>query len=118
MCYMLNLKLRIAACSPVITNLITHSLDIRLAYLSKKYSCTYSRYADDITFSTGRASFPSQIMREEEGEYIPSKKLRSEIKRAGFSINSKKTRIQYKDSRQEVTGLVVNQKPNGQLKYF
>jgi retron-type reverse transcriptase len=39
-------------CSPVITNLITHSLDIRLASLAKKYSCSYSRYADDITIST------------------------------------------------------------------
>ena len=39
-------------CSPVITNLISHSLDIRLASLAKKYKCTYTRYADDITFST------------------------------------------------------------------
>ncbi|AWY01573.1 hypothetical protein A8139_17590 [Marinomonas primoryensis] len=52
-------------CSPVITNLITHSLDIRLASLAKKYKCTYSRYADDITFSTRKSLFPSQIMREE-----------------------------------------------------
>lgn len=106
-------------CSPVITNLITHSLDIRLASLAKKYSCTYSRYADDITFSTRKSFFPHQIMRQEgNDEYIASKKLRTDIKRAGFSINDKKTRIQYKDSRQDVTGLIVNKKPNVKKEYW
>lgn len=106
-------------CSPVITNLITHSLDIRLASLAKKYSCTYSRYADDITFSTRKSIFPTQIMRQEEGgEYIAGKELRNDITSAGFSINDKKTRIQYKDSRQYVTGLVVNKKPNVKKEYW
>lgn len=106
-------------CSPVITNLITHSLDIRLASLAKKYSCIYSRYADDITFSSRKSVFPNQIMRQEEnGEYTTGNKLRSEITRAGFSINDKKTRIQYKDSRQDVTGLIVNKKPNVKKEYW
>jgi len=105
-------------CSPVITNLITHSLDIRLASLAKKYSCNYTRYADDITFSTRDALFPVKIMREDNGVYIAGKMLRNEIKRAGFSINDKKTRIQYKDSRQDVTGLIVNQKPNVKKEYW
>jgi hypothetical protein len=30
--------------------------------------------------------------------------------KAGFEINEEKTRIQYKDSRQDVTGLIVNKK--------
>ncbi|WP_429095557.1 reverse transcriptase domain-containing protein [Aeromonas media] len=38
-------------CSPVITNLITHALDIKLARMASKNSCIYTRYADDITFS-------------------------------------------------------------------
>ncbi|WDE02953.1 RNA-directed DNA polymerase [Thalassomonas viridans] len=105
-------------CSPVITNLITHSLDIRLALLAQKHSCTYTRYADDITFSTRESIFPPQIMREENGQFIAGKKLRSEIRRSGFSINNKKTRIQLKDSRQDVTGLVVNQKPNTKKEYW
>lgn len=105
-------------CSPVITNLITHSLDIKLASLGKKHSCTYSRYADDITFSTRKSVFPSQIMRQENDIFITGKKLKSEIKRAGFSINEKKTRIQYKDSRQDVTGLIVNKKPNVKKEYW
>lgn len=105
-------------CSPVITNLITHSLDIRLAALASKYSCTYSRYADDITFSTRKRNFPSQIMRELNGIYTPGKRLRSEIQRSGFAINDKKTRILYKNSRQDVTGLIVNEKPNIKKEYW
>jgi len=105
-------------CSPVITNLITHSLDIKLASLARKHSCIYSRYADDMTFSTRKSLFPGQIIRQEDDKFITGKKLKSEIKRAGFEINEKKTRIQYKDSRQDVTGLIVNKKPNVKKEYW
>ncbi|WP_248747852.1 retron Ec67 family RNA-directed DNA polymerase/endonuclease [Pseudomonas sp. MWU12-2037] len=105
-------------CSPVITNLITNILDIRLAALARSHSCTYSRYADDLTFSTREKVFPSQIMKEDVGSYTPGKKLKSEIKRAGFELNHKKTRIQYMDSRQDVTGLIVNKKPNTRYEYW
>ncbi|CAK2695668.1 RNA-directed DNA polymerase / Ribonuclease H [Vibrio crassostreae] len=97
-------------CSPVITNLITHSLDIQLLKLANRNACTYSRYADDITFSTRKSVFPVEIMEESNGVYTPSKRLLHEVKRSGFQINHKKTRIQYKDSRQDVTGLIVNKK--------
>jgi RNA-directed DNA polymerase len=105
-------------CSPVITNLITHSLDIRLVTLAEKYSCIYSRYADDITFSTRKSTFPRQLMRDENGSYILGKSLRSEIRRAGFAINAEKTRILHQDSRQDVTGLIVNKKPNVKKEYW
>lgn len=105
-------------CSPVISNLITHSLDIRLASLAKRHSCTYSRYADDITISTREAIFPLRVMSINENKYIAGKKLKDEIHRAGFELNDKKTRIQYKDSRQDVTGLVVNKKPNVRSEYW
>ncbi|KJG42738.1 retron Ec67 family RNA-directed DNA polymerase/endonuclease [Photobacterium angustum] len=104
--------------SPVITNLITHSLDMRLASLAKKFKCTYTRYADDITFSTRLIEFPAQIMKQNEDGYIAGKILRREIKHAGFSINESKTRIQYKNSRQDVTGLIVNKKPNTKKEYW
>ncbi|QIE28981.1 Reverse transcriptase (plasmid) [Caballeronia sp. SBC1] len=48
-------------CSPVISNLIGHALDIGLAKLAHHNSCYYSRYADDITFSTNERIFPSAI---------------------------------------------------------
>jgi retron-type reverse transcriptase len=106
-------------CSPVITNLITHSLDIRLAKLAKKCSCTYSRYADDITFSTRKNKFSTLLVNiDETYEVSIGKKLRNEIERAGFKINYKKTRSQFKDSRQDVTGLVVNKKVNIKSDYW
>ncbi|WP_390339072.1 retron Ec67 family RNA-directed DNA polymerase/endonuclease [Vibrio harveyi] len=105
-------------CSPVITNLITHSLDMRLIALAKQNSCLYTRYADDLTFSTRKKSFPEEILKEADGIFVPSKILKNEIRRAGFSINHKKTRVQYKDSRQDVTGLVVNKKVNIAKDYY
>lgn len=106
-------------CSPVITNLITHSLDIKLASLAKKYSCIYSRYADDMTFSTRKSVFPYKLMRlRGKKKYFVGKKLRNKIEKSGFSINEAKTRIQFKDSRQDVTGLIVNQKPNVKKEYW
>ncbi|MGX1123824.1 retron Ec67 family RNA-directed DNA polymerase/endonuclease [Pseudomonas sp. HLS-6 TE3448] len=105
-------------CSPVITNLITHALDIRLASLAKDNSCIYTRYADDITISSREKEFPSTIMAEGASSYTPGKRLQLEIKRAGFEINHPKTRIQYKDSRQDVTGLIVNRKPGVKSEYW
>lgn len=105
-------------CSPIISNLITHSLDIRLAHLANTYSCKYTRYADDITISTRENVFPAEVMSYDDGAFIAGKRLKREIKRAGFSINEKKTRIQYRDSRQDVTGLIVNKKPNTKSEYW
>jgi len=104
--------------SPVISNLIANSLDIRLAALANRYSCTYSRYADDLTFSTRKIEFPEKIMKQVGELYIPGKRLRSEIRRSGFEINHSKTRLQYQNSRQDVTGLVVNKKPNVRKEYW
>lgn len=97
-------------CSPVITNLITHALDIRLADLAFKSNCYYSRYADDLTFSTNCKSIPRTIAAKDahSGKWMPGKSLTKLIIKAGFSINQSKTRLQYKHSRQDVTGLLVN----------
>lgn len=83
-------------CSPVITNLITHGLDIRLAALAKKNSCTYSRYADDITFSTRERLFPSNIVKEVAEGYIYGDDLKSEFGRAGLKLNEKKLEFNIK----------------------
>jgi len=107
-------------CSPVITNLITHIMDIRLASLAKKTSCRYTRYADDLTFSTNKRIFPSEIATcsDESGhDWQVGYKLAKEIKKCGFEVNPKKTRLQYCDSRQDVTGLVVNKKLNVKSEY-
>jgi len=100
-------------CSPVISNLIGHSLDIQLVRLACRAGATYTRYADDLTFSTNKRSFPSRIaIQTSEHEWEPGSGLKRIVARSGFYFNDKKTRMQYRDSRQEVTGLTVNRKVN------
>ncbi len=105
-------------CSPVVSNLIAHMLDIKLSQLARKHDCTYSRYADDITFSSNMPLFPSQIAEQmDEHIWVQGVALEKVITKQGFSINPLKTRMQYKDSCQNVTGLVVNKKVNSRVSY-
>ncbi len=92
-----------APTSPIIANLMCQILDSRLLKIAKKYKLDYTRYADDLTFSTNNKNFL-----EYENKFLLE--IKEEIKRAGFNINDQKTRLIFKDSRQTVTGLVVNKK--------
>lgn len=96
--------------SPVASNLIGHLIDLRLVQLAKRNGCTYSRYADDITFSTNKSEFPASIAYrlEDTHHWVPSDKLLKIINKCGFSLNHDKTRMQYARERQSVTGLTVN----------
>jgi RNA-directed DNA polymerase len=108
-------------CSPVVSNLIGHLLDSRLARFAKLHKCTYSRYADDITFSTSRRDFPPELAFRVPGtdaQWQLGPELRAKIERAGFKINDKKTRMQFRDSRQVTTGLMVNEKVNIRQEYW
>lgn len=108
-------------CSPVISNLIGHPLDISLANLAKKTGCRYSRYADDLTFSTNKKDFPRELAvlaSDLNNIWNIGKELNEIISKNRFSINSKKTRMQYKESRQDVTGLIVNDKVNIRSEYW
>ena len=106
-------------CSPIISNLIGHLLDIRMIYLAKKTKCTYSRYADDLTFSTNKKDFPEKIaIKKNENVWVAGKLLTKEIEKVDFSINSKKTSMQYRTARQMTTGLIVNKKINIRKEYY
>ncbi len=107
-------------CSPVISNLIGHVLDVHLGKLAFDTGCSYSRYADDITFSTNKQVFPPSIAKLIDGEkhkWEIGNRLHEILTRAGFTINVEKTRMQYRTSRQDVTGLVVNSKVNIRSEY-
>ena len=107
-------------CSPVISNLIGHILDINLVRLAATAGCTYSRYADDLTFSTNNLGFPKSVATQREGDahtWVAGRELERLILRSGFEINPSKTRMQYRSSRQEVTGLVVNRKVSTSKEY-
>lgn len=96
-------------CSPVLTNIVCRNLDRQLHELAQEYNLHYSRYADDITFSSNRNVF------HKGGEF--QRKLEEIITGQNFSINEKKTRIQNKNQRQEVTGLVVSDRVNVTREY-
>lgn len=104
-----------APSSPILSNLICAKMDSELARLADANRCTYTRYADDITFSTNRPTMPLASMhRNEDGiafyELLPP--LREIIERNGFLINEKKVRLSEEIHRQEVTGLIVNRRIN------
>lgn len=106
--------------SPVISNLIAHVLDTHLVSLAQHTGCRYTRYADDLTFSTNKANFPKAIAVCVSGDahnWAAGESLTAIVSKSGFSLNTAKTRMQYRDSRQEVTGLVVNKKINVRSEY-
>jgi len=108
-------------CSPVISELIGRILDIRLLRLARKHGVTYSRYADDITFSTNQREFPSSLAVQNDKDlsiWALGDELVSKISASGFTINPNKTRMQCRGSRQMVTGLVVNEKVNIRSDYY
>ncbi len=107
-------------CSPILSNLITNILDVRLAKLSKAFHCSYSRYADDLTFSTSTVDFPAALatpIAANSHLWNAGVDLEKVILHSGFTINPRKTRLQYKRSRQDVTGIVVNKQLNTRIEY-
>ena len=108
-------------CSPIIADLIAHVLDVRLAQIAKQHQLTYSRYADDITFSTSHKEFPTAVaapVSVGSSGWAPGTELINAIQKAGFFINPRKTRMQFRMSRQLVTGLLVNAKVNIRPEYY
>lgn len=93
-----------ASTSPALANLSAYGLDVRLAGLAAKYHVSYTRYADDLTFS-GDARFIPALR-----EFIPL--VRQVIRSEGFRVNRVKRRVVRANQRQTVTGVVVNEKPN------
>ncbi|MBR0558437.1 retron Ec67 family RNA-directed DNA polymerase/endonuclease [Ciceribacter sp. L1K23] len=106
-------------CSPIISNFVAGILDARLLRLAKHARCTYTRYADDLTFSTNERLFPTEIARELAGpDWCVGPRLSEVVEASGFQLNPGKTRMSLRRSRQTVTGLVVNEKPNIKQKYY
>lgn len=92
-----------APTSPALTNLLCRRLDRRLTGAAAKLGFTYTRYADDLTFSSAR-----------EGGGDVGKLLRHVrhlVRQEGFVPHPEKTRVLRRGRQQEVTGIVVNDKP-------
>lgn len=91
-----------ACTSPAISNLVARRMDSRLAGIAKKLGWTYTRYADDLTFSTRQ--------RPEKVGYLLAR-VRHITADESFAVNEKKTRVLKPAARQSVTGVVVNARP-------
>ncbi len=108
-------------CSPVISELVGQILDLRLLRFAKKHGVRYSRYADDITFSTNQKTFPTALAVQDPSDlskWTLGDSLISNITQAGFRANEGKTRMHCRGSRQMVTGLIVNEKINIKSEYY
>jgi len=90
-----------ACTSPTISNLVARKLDRRLAGACAKLGFSYTRYADDLSFSATSA---------EANVGLLLARVRHIVQDEGFAINPKKGRVMRRNSRQEVTGVVVNDK--------
>lgn len=89
-----------APTSPALANLCAYRLDIRLQALADNMQASYSRYADDLTFS-GDEKFEQSLAR-----FIPQ--VAAIAIDEGFLLNYKKTSVMRAATRQQVTGIVVN----------
>jgi hypothetical protein len=88
-----------APTSPAISNLVCRRLDARLDGLAQRNGGTYTRYADDLTFS-----FPKDGVALGRFRWWVDQVCHQE----GFFINQKKFRVIRGSQRQVVTGIVVN----------
>jgi RNA-directed DNA polymerase len=107
-----------APTSPIISNMLCARLDSDLLHLSKQNDCIYTRYADDLTFSTRQRKFPTALAISTKLPTGYKTEAGNELKQIiednnGFKINTDKVRLQRNGTqRQEVTGIVVNKFPN------
>jgi len=102
-----------APSSPIISNLICRRLDNELIDFARENKLTYTRYADDLTFSTNLRDLPADLGSFEDGKLILSEELRHIVEvENGFQINDDKIHYSTRQNRQNVTGLVVNEKVN------
>ena len=90
-----------ACTSPSITNALCRRLDRRLAGLAHKHGFTYTRYADDLTFSGDNGAAVGRLLRS----------VRSIVGGEGFTEHPRKTKVMRRANRQEVTGVTVNVRP-------
>ncbi|MBK7573344.1 MAG: RNA-directed DNA polymerase [Bacteroidetes bacterium] len=97
-----------APTSPILTNIVCQRLDRKLLRFAAQYKSSYTRYADDITYSSNQNKFSAEF----------ESKLQEIIHEEGFEINSNKTRLQDFKRRQEVTGLIVNRKVNLNIEFI
>jgi RNA-directed DNA polymerase len=92
-----------ACTSPALSNWIARRLDARLSGLASILGWNYTRYADDLTFSTS-GDAAARV------GYLLAR-VRHIAADEGFAVNEPKTRVLRRHTAQTVTGVVVNDRP-------
>ncbi|HEY0681218.1 MAG TPA: reverse transcriptase family protein [Steroidobacter sp.] len=87
-----------APTSPGLANALAITLDRRLAGVARQFGFTYTRYADDLTFSGDDSDKARQLIRS----------CQRIVHAEGFALNDAKTRVMTQRGAQLVTGVVVN----------
>ncbi len=107
-----------APTSPIITNMICAPMDNSFMRLAKETGSTYSRYADDISFSTYKHEFDLGIAYQDESGIHVGTAVLKVLSKHSFEINPQKVTLRCRTMRQEVTGLTVNEFPNVRRTYL
>ncbi|MDO6804000.1 reverse transcriptase family protein [Wenyingzhuangia sp. 1_MG-2023] len=94
--------------SPILSNIVTQRLDRNLTKECVNLNIKYTRYADDLTFSSNQNILDPSFI----------KKVKQIVKYENFELNNDKTRLQTSMQRQQVTGLIVNEKLNVKREYL
>lgn len=95
-----------APTSPAITNILCYRMDSRFNGIARKMRMTYTRYADDLTFSmTGDKTTNQKAVQQLLW------RINAVVKDEGFVVHPEKVKVMGRGTRQEVTGIVVNKKP-------
>ena len=97
-----------APTSPILSNIVTQKLDRNISKFCISNKIKYTRYADDLSFSSNWNIFEPKFITQIE-EIILAE---------NFNLNDDKTRVRNFTQRQEVTGLVVNTKLNIKREYL
>ena len=93
-----------APTSPALTNILCRKLDARLTGLALKLGFTYTRYADDMTFSAKKEGA--------KNVNLLLKAVHDIVSSEGLNIHPDKTKVMRRGSHQEVTGITVNETPS------
>ena len=119
-CYMHRLP-QGAPTSPVLSNMICYRLDTDLLLVAKSSRAIYTRYADDITFSSYH---PPSLLFDGNvpavGRFSPdllSAKIRTAIRENGFLVHPEKAHYADRNSRRIVTGVKINAGLNVDRRY-
>jgi hypothetical protein len=108
-----------APTSPGLTNALCLKLDKRVSAMAKRLGFTYTRYADDLTFSWrqmkgGKGGKGSRAKKQADAPVaLLLARVKSILEAEGFTVHPDKTRVLRKGGKQRVTGLVVNEAPEG-----